>query len=308
MKALEQLAVRARARVRAELARLGLGGRPSRLVVRLDDLDAAGPVPAATLQLDDWFDAIVRVVEWSKPLPVQVVGRADHRLLAEVVRFAHRLECPTSLRTCAAGLTQGRADELVDCGLDQVVLRVAGVSDETQGAVLGETVADTRRAIAALQAARASRGAGLDIVVEVPFSDATAAELRALVEEARVVGVDGVRLGAPWQGGPLRPGAIDALEWAAAQPAPFNRTPEAAYAALRGMRGDGPGLARAKGACPVGTLQVELLPDGTVRSCPFKGDTTRLGDEMAPAWQALAAHRAAIRACDRACAHPLLTA
>lgn len=308
MKALEQLAVRTRARLREGRARLGLGGRPARLVVRLDDLDAPGPVPAETLKLDDWFDAMVRVVEWTGALPVHVVSRADHRLLAEIVRFAHRLECPTSLRTSAAGMTQARADELVDCGLEQVYVRVAGVSEEAQAAVLGETVTDTRRAIAALQAARHSRGAALDIVLEAPFHARSARELRALYEEARTVGVDGVRVAAPWQGGPFDAGALDALAWVAGQAGPFNRTAPALAAALGKMGGGGPGARRDVGACPVGALQVELLPDGSVRSCPFKGDTTRVGDAMAPAWQALAAHREAIRRCDRACAHPQLSA
>ena len=307
MKALEQLVVRARTRVREERARLGLGGRPARLVVRLDDHDAPGAIPESTLKLDDWFDAIVRVVEWSGALPVVIVGRADHRLLAEVVRFAHRLECPTSLRTSAAGLTQARADELVDCGLEQAIVRVAGVTDAVQRDVLGETAADTRSAIAALRAARASRGASLDIVIEVPFDDRSVTELRAIVEEARVAGVDGVRIASPWAGGPYAPAAMEAARWLEGQRG-FDRTGTGTYAALRALRGGGPGVARTSGSCPVGALQVELLPDATVRCCPFKADTARLGDAMEPAWTALAGHRAAIKACDRACAHPLLTA
>jgi len=307
VKALEQLTVRARSRIRQERARFGLGGRPARLVVRLDDLDAPGAVPAAALTVDGWFDAIVRVVEWSGALPVVVVSRPDHPHLAEIVRFAHRLECPTALRTAASGLTAARADELVDCGLERVVLRVAGVSEGVQAAVLGETVADTRRAIAALREARESRAVALDIVLEVPFSDRTAPELRALFQEAGAVGVDGVVAAAPWVGGNYEPGSLEVLGWLQSQQVPLNRTPSTTFELLRAMRGGGPGLARTRGACPVGTLQVELLPDGTLRSCPFKGDTATLRDDMEPAWKALAAHRDAIRACDRACAHPLLS-
>lgn len=288
-------------------ARLGLGGRPARLLVRLDDLDAPGTVPEATLKLDDWFDAIVRVVEWGGALPVTVIGRADHRLLAEMVRFAHRLECPTTLRTSAAGLTRARADELVDCGLERVIVRVAGVSDAVQEAVLGERAEDTRAAIAALKGARASRGAPLDIVLEIAFDERGAMEIEPLVREARAQTVDGVRIAAPWAGGPYTPAPLDAALWLSSQRG-FDRTPAETYAALRGMRGGGPGEPRTHGSCPVGVLQVELLPDATVRACPFKGDTARLGDTMEPAWAGLAQHRAAIRSCDRSCAHPLLTA
>ncbi len=308
MKALEQLVVRARTRLREGRAQVGLGGRPARLVLRLDDLDAPGPIPAGSLTLDGWYDAVVRVVEWSGPLPAHIVARADHPLLADLVRFTHRLECPTTLRTSAAGMTPRRADELVDCGLERVRVRVAGVTEATQQAVLGESVADTRRAIAALLEARASRGAPLEIVLEVPFDARTASELRALHDEARVVGVDGVRVAAPWQGGPFERGALDALAWVASRPGPFRQTPPDLLGALRAMRGDGPGAARVHGACPVGTLRLEIHPDGTLLSCPFKGDRTRMADTMAPAWEALAAHRSAIRSCDRACSHPELSA
>lgn len=313
MKALEQLVVRARTRLREGRALAGLGGRPARLVLRLDNLDAPGPIPAESLKIEDWYDAVIRVVEWSGALPVHVVARSDHPLLADVVRFAHRLECPTTLRTTAAGLTARRADELVDCGLECIVVRVAGVSEATQQAVLGESVADTRRAIAALLAARVSRGAPLDIVLEVPFDARTAPELRALCEEARTVGVDGVRLAAPWVGGPFERGALDALDCIVGQDGSFRRTPAGTVAAIRAMKGDGPGVQRARGACPVGTLRLEILPDGTLLSCPFKGDRTRMptlnpSATMALAWKALERHRDAIRSCDRACAHPELSA
>lgn len=277
-------------------------------MLRLDDLDAPGPTPTETLTLDNWYDAIVRVVEWSGPLPTHLVARADHRFLADLVRFTHRLECPTTLTTTAVGLTQRRADELVDCGLERVAVRVAGVTDATQQAVLGESVADTRRAIAALFAARVSRGAPLDIVLEVPFDARTGSELRALHEEARTVGVDGVRVAAPWRGGPFGAGELDALAWHASQPEPFRRTPAELLEAVRAWKGDGPGAARVRGTCPVGALRLEILPDGSLQSCPFKGDRARVADTMAPAWEALAAHRTAIRGCDRACSHPQLTA
>jgi hypothetical protein len=312
VKALEQLVIRARTRWRVGRAFTGGAARPARLVLRLDELDAparsdGAATPAATLTVDGWYDVVVRVVEWAGALPVHLVARADNPLLPDMVRFAHRLECPTHLRTSASGLVRARAEELVDCGLERVVVRVAGVSDAVQGAVLGETVADTRAALSALLAARASREAALDIAIEVPFDARTAPELQALFEEARSVGIDGVRVAAPWSGGPFGAGALDALGLLAGQAGPFSRTSAETVAALRSMRGDGPGVARKQGACPVGALRLEVLPNGTLLACPFKGDQRPLGDSMAPAWDALAAHRDAIKRCDRACVHPELS-
>ena len=262
MKALEQLVVRARSRYRRGRARVGLGGRPSQLVIRLDDLDAPVPLPSASLKLDDWLDAVVRVVEWSGALPVRVISRADHRLLCELVRFAHRLECPTSLRTTAFGMSAPRADELVDSGLDAVAVRVAGVTDATQ-ALLGEKAADTWAAIEVLNAARASRGAKLDISLEVPFGPAPARELRELIDAARRKGVDGVRVAAPWTGGAWDSGAIDAVAHVL-EAAPFLRNGKGDVDTLRAFRGDAPGVKRGRGRCPVASTRLELLPDGSV--------------------------------------------
>lgn len=304
MKALEQFVIRARSRYRQGRARVGLGGRPSLLVVRMDDLDAPVPLPSTTLKLDDWLEAVVRVVEWSGALPVRVISRADHRLLGEMVRFAHRLECPTSLRTTSVGMTRARADELVDSGLDAVAVRAAGVTDATQ-ATLGERATDLWAALDALTAARASRGARLDIAVEVPFGPPSARELRELLDAARRRGADGVRVAAPWSGGAWDSGAVDALGHVLDQ-APFLRNVGKDVETLRAYRGEAPGVRRVRGRCPVGSTRLELLPDGSVGSCPYKSGWVSLGDAMGPAWAALGGHREQIQACDRACHHPEL--
>lgn len=283
MKALEQLVVRVRSRVREVRARRGLGGPPARLVVRLDDLDAPRPIEDARFTLDDWQESVVRIIEWSGALPVHIVGRSDHRLLAEMVRFAHRLECPTLLRTEPRVLAH-RADELVDCGLDRVLI------------LWGDDTLSTD-AIQALIEARTSRGVPLDIQVELPFSPSSAADLRRIADLAAKAGADGASVGVPWRGGPYATPTVDSAR------AHKGRTSPAALDVLARMDAVAPGAPRKKGSCGVGTLRVELLPDGSLHCCPFKPDSVRLGDAMAPAWAALSAHRAAVGSCDRVCAH-----
>jgi hypothetical protein len=290
VKALEHLVVRVRSRVREERARRGLGGPPARLVVRLDDFDAPNVVGDARFTLDDWQEAVVRVIEWSGALPVHIVGRSDHKLLAEMVRFAHRLECPTTLRTDARVLAH-RADELVDCGLDRVIIRRdddLSLSDAIQSCL----------------DARISRKAALEIRVELPFVPRTAAELRAASDAAVRAGADGVELAIPWSGGPFAQPTVDSA--LALRSATNGRTTKEVFDILPRMDGAGPGAPRQRGSCGVGTARVELLPDGSLRCCPFKADTVRLGDAMAPAWAAMAAHRSAVQRCDRVCGHPEL--
>lgn len=305
MKALEQLIIQTRSRLRARRA-LSFGeGRPSRLTLRLDDLDAPGPIPAATSSATRWHEHVIRFVEWEGALPTEVVGRAEHALLCDLVRFAHRLECPTTLRTSAKGLAP-RAEELVDAGLDVAIIRVAGSSDAVQGAVLGETVDDARDAIEALLRARGSRSSRLDVLVEVPVDPRGLPELRELVAFTKALGVDGLRLAAPWRGGPWDDASRAALAWAAEQKGRFHQTPPEVFEALARMAGDGPGAPRQGGRCPVGALRVELLPDGSVRSCPFLGAAVPVGERLEDAWKALEETRGAIRRCERHCAHPEL--
>lgn len=303
MKALEQFIIQTRSRVRARRARLLGGGRPARLTLRLDDLDAPGVLPGPVQSLAKWREEIIRVVEWTGALPTTVIGRSENSQLGEVVRFAHRLECPTRLRTCARGLAP-RAEELVDAGLDEAWVRVAGVSEAAQQAVLGETLDDAKQALEALMQARGSRSARLDVFVEVPVDARSTPALRDLVTFARGLGVDGLRLAVPWQGGPWDGPTRDALAWAESQKGGFFRTSPDAFGVLERMAGDGPGAARAGGRCPVGSLHLELLPDGSARSCPFVGAAVPLGDVATEGWEAMAGDRDAIRRCGRHCAHP----
>jgi hypothetical protein len=286
VKALEQLVIRARAGWRTRRARVG-GTRPARLLLRIDDFDAPGEIPAATLDLDKWFDLVVRVVEWGGALPVTIVSRVTNPLLAELVRFCHRLECPTSLRTGPADLTLRRAEELVDMGLAAVAVRMDAASREATDA------------IAALVAARASRGLPLDIVAELPPGPG----IRERWEAARAAGADGAALAAPWRGAAA---GGDGIAWAKGQGGRFQRTRREVFTAIEAANPspDQPGRPGRAGACPVGSLRLEALPDGTLRSCPFQPGAVPAGDRAADAWAALADHRAAIRRCDRACAHP----
>ena len=284
MKSLEQLLIRIRSGLRARLPRVRGDRPPARLALRLDDHDAPGPVPSGTMDADGWYEAIVAILEWAGPLPVTVIAHADNPLLPEVVRFCHRLECPVTLRTDTNGLTVFRAEELVDAGVDVALVRLAHP-------------AVTQFAVSALLSARRSRRAKLGIELEIPADS----RLKATIAESRGMGVDGVRITAPFDGGPFDG---ETLTWAEAQPRPFHRTEGDVFSALRRMSGDGPGCARERGSCPVGGIRVEILPDRTLRSCPFKEGPVRLGEAAAAAWSGLERHRAEIRSCGRRCAHP----
>lgn len=274
MKAIEQIRIHTIAAWRAH--RAGRGGEPlpADLVLRLDGFDAPDIEPVPTLKLEEWYERIIGVLVETGPLPVRVIARADNPLLAEVVRFVWRLECPATVRM-GGRVGRGVAEALVDAGARRIVLVDPVDSD-----------------LAELRAARISRKARVDLLVEVGYRRG----LSVAGEGARLraAGADGVRVGAPWRGGPFEP--------VAAWEASFHRTPPTVLHALPRFDDDGPGVPRTRGVCPVGGLRVELGPDGRWSQCPFQPGHVE-GGEFAVAWAALGAHRAAIRACSRACVH-----
>lgn len=276
MKAVEQFRIHAAAAWRSRRARSGGEPLPAHLVLRLDGFDAPAPTPASTLALADWHARIVSVLEVTRPLPVRVIAEAGNPLLAEVARFAWRLECPVTVRT-GPGIDRHIAEALVDAGVRRIVVVAALEAD-----------------VVALVAARLSRNARLDVVVEIPFR--VGVDPVAATEALRAAGADGAWVGAPWRSGPT--GAAGAI---AGWHASFHRTPATVMAALSRFDG-GVGVPRTRGVCPVGGLRVELGPDGTWSQCPFHpGATTAL--EFVAAWPALASHRSTIRTCTRACVH-----
>ena len=222
--------------------------RPPRVDLRLDDFDGPENVPPSTLDIDGWQEQVVAFVQWAGPMPARIIAHASHRDLADLVRFCHRLEMVTTVRTGPAGLDNRRAEELLDRGMAICELVVDALDAEAE------------EAARALVHARHSRAGQLSVHLHVRGHGQPSEELRT---RARALGIDRVLGSPPWVG-------PDGL----------------------------PGERRSSGHCPVASRRVLLLPDGAVVACPFKGGaaTTFPPD--------LADHRAAVRACDRACAHP----
>lgn len=238
-------------------ARVGAG--PAALWVALDD---AQP-------LAFWQERVLDLFLAHGAVPVTVAADADCGSLAEVVRFAHRLDVPVTVRIGAAGLDAAVAAALVDAGARRVVVH-----------------APRPEAFVALAAARASRGANVDLEAEVA-ADVGVSDARALV----AAGADGVRVAAGWSGAPAEPWPLRELI------ASFQRTPPELWQALRRMGGQTePGAPRTGGSCAASSRLV--LDAAGLHQCPWKS-----GGGAAD-WAGLADQRAEIRACRRECWHP----
>ncbi|MBM4391751.1 MAG: hypothetical protein FJ090_11570 [Deltaproteobacteria bacterium] len=192
MKLLESLRIRARSALRARVPSLaGIVPRPPRVDLRLDDFDGPGNVPPATLDIDGWQEQVVAFVQWAGPMPARLIARADHRDLADLVRFCHRLEMATTVRTGPAGLSHARAEELLDRGMAACELVVDALDAEAEAAAR------------ALVHARHSRAGQLTVHLHVRGHAEPGDDLSTRV---RSLGLDRVVASPPWVGPDGLPG------------------------------------------------------------------------------------------------------
>lgn len=294
--------------------------RPERLVLRLDEGDLVGLVgDGPRLSPARWHALLVSAVEWLGPVPVTIIAlrSAARPQTAELVRFAHRLECGTELVTDGSGIDLAKAKELVDRGLARVRVLVGGISPEVHQHVVGGTLDDAVGAVNALVAARTDRQVALDIEVATPWQEPADGELRAVIGWARQAGADGFRLLAPWRARelPRDPETLDQVEQLAAG---FDRTLPGTLLELQAMAAHqdaGPGLdlahapaRRRRMRCPVGGQRLELTATGRLYSCPFKPPIVAQADaddtrDLRELFAGAGPHLAAIAECGRACVH-----
>lgn len=309
MRLLEHRVARARLAARRLRARMAPQdpGRfgPARLVLDLSAPAAPGDLaPAALRRL------VVDAVDWRGPVPVAVLlgARGDHPLAEELIRFAHRLECPTRLVATGPGLDLARCKALVDRGLEAVRIEVAGTDAAVQAAELGVAGGVAEAALRAWLDARASRGAGIDIEVGLRWTAHAPAQAMAVARWAAEAGADGLRILPPHVAPPGGAAAAAVL-----QDLPGLRVRRGELMALERLLrhgGDGPGLPRTHAAgprrhlpCPVGGQRLQVDASGRASCCPHKAPIGSLRSDLGGLWAASGPHLAAIRACDRACVH-----
>lgn len=269
-----------RSRALARSVRTALPGgasnhRPVRLVLRLNDLGLAPGLVRGTgpaLPLAAWQDAIVRFSQWLGPIRVTASGGepTESPLLAPLVRFANRLECPTHLVT-AGGLDEAAAEALVGGGLAAATVLIGGVDEGTHHRAVGRPLAQAASTLENLSRARQSRSRPLELLVGVPLSVQNLSSLEAIGGWARQAGADGVLATLPL-GVEVPPGAAAAVSRLGRD----NRTPAHLMDWLEGRK-----------TRPHGGLRAEILSDGTmlVSGCTGAIGNLRDGDPRS-LWEA----------------------
>ena len=319
MRVLEHKLADARGTMRRAISRLGFTEparlQPSRLVLRMDDADLPDSLGEGELLSNAVLHRmLVEVVDWLGPIPVSFLASESggSKRVETLVRFAHRLECPTELVTAGRGIDSERAEALVDCGLQRVQVRIGGVSERIQQSVVGASAIEATDAMMALIAARESRRVDLDIEVVIPWRGRVTEEARAVIGWARQIGVDGYRIEAPWRAEDM-PADAELLDELGSVADGFNRTHAAALSEIHAMvaNQDGqPGAPQKQGpvrrrrlSCPVGGQRLEISPHGRLSCCPFKTPIPRSESGVEDCWSGAGAHLREIKGCDRVCAH-----
>jgi MoaA/NifB/PqqE/SkfB family radical SAM enzyme len=285
---------------------------PARLVLQLDDRDLAGTMGTGEeLTLQEWNQTIAQVIEWLGPVPVTVIATRNttDALVPELIRFAHRLECPTTLVTDGTGIDVDKAVELLASGLSSIRVLVGGVSDEVQQRTVGNDAAAATGAVAAMLSARRDTELDIDIEVIIPWVEGVTEELNAIVGWARQAGADGFRLTAPYRAASL-PADPELLDEIVDSSEGFCRNTSVNLEELHAMvaHQDGaPGLSRSHSRrrfkCSVGGERLVIGRRRSVYSCPFHAPIVELDVDFASAWAQAGTHLECIATCTRACVH-----
>jgi len=319
MRQLEERLRLTRAAIRRSWARLSVVdpelGAPARVVIRLDDADLPGCLgDGPVLGPNDYDQILAQAVQWLGPIEVTILAThsADHSSLVRLVRFAHRLECPTMLVSDGTGIDKERAYDLLYAGLSHVRILVGGVSDQVHREVVGNSGIEATRAVQDLVQVKRQCGSGVDIEVGIPWQGPVTEEIRAVMGWARQIGADGMRILAPYRAEnmPADPELLDAILDAAG---PFARTSDAAVNEIHAMvatQDAEPGVSlaespsrRKRWRCPVGGQRLVVTSRGRVHACPFKDPIGVWQGELRETFAGAREHLDAIRSCGRACAH-----
>ena len=251
-------------RMRSRLPLVSRGVEPVRMVLYLGQTPGgAASNDPPQLSLEQWKTTLVDLVSWLGPVRVCVdcTAGGEIELAMDLVRLAHRLECPTHLVTTGP-VSIEQALELIDRGLGAVTLRVGGLDNRTHQLVFGGELDAVTASLSAFSKARALRNRVVVLQVNLTAHGENVSTLGAMAGWARQAGADSVVLGL-LLGSPVPKGLLEAI-----QALPNVEIPSAL---ARFIRGEGLENSGARvGLCANGDLVASLAmpPLGNVQEAP----------------------------------------
>ena len=249
------------------------------------------------ISIQQIYSIIAEYVQKSGPNPIHVwaMENGHSAKIAELLRFAHRLDCPTKIVLTGENCTRESISRLLHSGVDEIWMIFGGLSHQVHEEVTALNIEDSVRILHLLLEERAE--SKTKICIAVPWVREAPKEMSALRDWAMELGVDKVQVHIPYFGADI-----------ASKTIPNHPRLSAILEKTLWERNDRqPGWKKQQPLpCPVGNRRLEIASNGRVCSCPFKTPVEWKDESFVQLWKKLSSHRKEISHCKRMCWHPEL--
>ena len=189
-----------RYKIRTYASKKGRATKPRHLVLRFGKHDQPHSFDGEKRKsLAEMQKLIAETVAESKELPVVfwAIEQASDPLIPLLIRFAHRLECPTILYSDGSSITEQQIVSWFSNGLDTVIFGMAGISQQTHQNLMGNDIEEVTAAIALLAQLRLQHSSKTTIEIWMPWAGDSPSEAHAVWCWAMERGVDAFRIVVP---------------------------------------------------------------------------------------------------------------
>jgi hypothetical protein len=267
---------------------------PQQLTIRWGDSDLKGLLGIGDELAHGRFEVLISdFVNYCGINPVHILAyeHGGEPQVSTLLKFAHRLDCPTKVVLNGDGITSQAASSLIHSGVDEICLVVGGLSSKLHHEVTGCDIDETTKAINLLLNAR--DGFSTKITIVLPWVNGVPREYPAVSDWAKEIGVDQVRPEVPFYGADLSEEEI-----------PNQPRLNSILRRLKAETKRVPGWKKhSRLPCPIGVTRLEVSKNGRICSCPFKRPENWDKEDFNDLWNKLDHHRQEIRNCPRECWH-----
>ena len=230
------------------------------------------------------------------PVHVWAMENGSLEKVSQIIRFAHRLGCPTMIMINGKGFDQESVFRLLRSGVGEIWFRFGGLSQQVHKDVTGLDIDETTQTLQWFLQQR--KGFDSKICIGVPWIGEAPKEMSAVRNWGQEIGIDKIEAVLPYYGSALASEAIPGF------PKLSSILERALQGGERNMQLPGwKKQAPFPMSCPIGNTRLEIGSKGQVCACPFKKPVKWEEDDLESLWKKLSFHRREIIRCKRMCWH-----
>ena len=268
--------------------------KPVRLTIRWGQQDLENSLGfGKKVPLAHFQKLITEFIQVSGPHAVHLIAleNADDPDVAAILRFAHRLGCPTEVVLNGRKLQSKTVDALLDSGVDVIWVPIGGLSQENHYAQSKVAIEESNDLLYDL--VQRSKETSTQIGIAIPWSGESPNEAAAIRDWSKEIGVSLVQIALPYFGKDMSDHSL-----------PDHKHLSSLLKKVLNDKSTKPGWKRLHPwVCPVGNLRLEISKNGRVCSCPFKTPVLWEKETFGELWKKLEPHRQQVNQCSRVCLH-----